>query len=66
MLQIGDRVFINIPLQAAFLKQAKLKREYNCKPTQVIGIVGERYILEVDGGKFEWDERVLARLVERV
>lgn len=65
MLEIGDRVYINIPLQAAFLKNAKAKRRYNHKAAQVINIIEDRYLLSVDCGKFEWDERVLAKLVRR-
>lgn len=65
MLNIGDRVFINIPLQAGFLKQARAKREYNRRATYVTGIIGERYTLAADDGKFEWDERVLAKIVRK-
>lgn len=62
MLNVGDKVFVNIPLQAAFLKNAKVKRNYNHRPTHVIATVGDRYLLDIDNGKFEWDERVLAIL----
>lgn len=62
MLEVGDKVFINIPLQAAFLKKANAKRQYNHKHTHIVAKSGERYLLAVDNGKFEWDERVLAML----
>lgn len=62
MLNVGDKVFINIPLQAAFLKNASAKRKYNHRPTHITATVGEKYLLDVDEGKFEWDERVLATL----
>ena len=62
MLNVGDKVFINIPLQAAFLKNASSKRKYNHRPACVTETAGERYLLDVDDGKFEWDERVLAIL----
>lgn len=64
MLEIGDRVLINMPLQAVYIKNAAQKRHFNHKRATVLKILdGNRYLLDVDAGRFEWDESILARQV---
>lgn len=66
MLQAGDKVRINIPLQAAHIKCAAQKRDFNHQMATVVGeISGHRYTLDIDNGRFEWDESILAKAMPK-
>ena len=67
MLQTGDKVRINIPLQAAYVKNAAQKRDFNHRTATIVKEIGShRFILDVDGGRFEWAESLLANAMPKM
>lgn len=64
MFAIGDKVIINMPLQAGHIEHAKQKRTFNHRITTICGICGDRYTLYIDGEKYRWEESILGRIIK--
>ncbi|MEY8367110.1 hypothetical protein AALA22_15925 [Anaerovoracaceae bacterium 41-7] len=61
MLNINDRVMINIPETMCTVKNAKALRKFNHRVSKITEIVSDgSYRLDIDGGKYVWSKTILA------
>lgn len=60
-MNINDVVMINMPITTGKSVDKKAaRREFNRKIARITEVVGDKYRLNVDGGRFLWPESVLA------
>lgn len=63
-MNINDVVLINMPTALGKTVDKKAaRREFNHRVAKITEVVGDKYRLNVDGGRFLWSENVLARPV---
>lgn len=63
MFDIGEKVIINIPIHAGFIKNAPQKRHFNHRIATICSMSDDKYILNIDDGMYKWEPQILGRVV---
>ncbi|MGF6375065.1 hypothetical protein M2140_000099 [Clostridiales Family XIII bacterium PM5-7] len=64
-VEIGQKVIVNMPLQASYLTKSAERRKYNYKAAEIVEAVEDGYKINIDEGKFVWPASALAKPVAR-
>lgn len=65
-LNVGIPVMINIPTQAAFVKNASAKRQYNHKVARITEVAEDKKCrINLDDGYFYWEAEILCPLTQK-
>ena len=60
-LKEGDRVLINMPLQASAMPSAAARRKYNNKVATITEKIDSTFFkINIDGGRWLWSKEYLA------
>lgn len=60
MLQVNDKVMVNMPATACGVVNAKSMRKFNHRVATVTEVGEESCKLSIDDGKYEWPHSLLA------
>jgi len=60
---IGDKVMVNMPLNATGVPHAAKLRQFNRKRGMVISVYGDKCRLDLDEGRNEWPQKVLGLIL---